>query len=377
MSYIAFIGYNESDFKNFKIGNKNVQICNKSEYPDPNMFLLRNSQNLGVKGEEYIKNLLTKLITNNKSFCDFELIDKHYIPHNGDFHLINTSKNIMFMIEVKNKNKISVKEDLEKFDKDIETVKQDYNNVIGLFLSVGCDKITNHNNIELNNETIYLSRDYVNIPCLELVITHYITLTDNKFNIKAKKEDITFLTQVIKQLETMKTAYDEEIKRINRVLVHNEKDTKYLTKTVKTISNQTETITQIIQLYETYKIEQENEANKEDNKEDNNLNNYDSNDLEDLPEIIAEPVKDITEADDFEFLNCKPLDAMSCINTTKNNNDYKTGLFIQLKKDKITAPSSLTKKQLTKHYPKYLKYIASTNIKTIVKDYRIYLNNNK
>lgn len=343
MTYIAFIGYNESEFDNFKIGNKSVQICRKEDYPDPSDYILRQSQKLGVDGEKYIYDILTK-INKDKMFKDFQIIESHNTPHSGDYLFIDKKNNICFMIECKNKNVISVKEDLNKFDTDIINVKETYKcNVIGVFLQIANNVITSHKSIELNEYTVYLTRDYINKSCLEIIFSNYMTINNNKD--KITQNDCDFVKEIIQYLENINNSNDNNIKRIVKVISHNQRDITNLSKTLEDFNHQKEIIMKITDLYNQFITK-----------------NEDNDSLTDLKSLSS---------DDELFSSFKNNnDAKSCI-VTKNND--KEQLF-KLLKQKGKTPSKLRKRSLVKKYNQFIFYINSNTIDKIQKDYKQYLN---
>lgn len=362
MTYIAFIGYNESDFNNFKIGNKTIQFCRKEDYPDPSDYLIRNAQKIGIDGERCIENMLNK-IKKNKMFNDFELYDTHATPHSGDYLFINKKNNICFMIECKNKLIISAKEDLVKFDNDIDTVRKTYKcNVIGVFLQLGSNSITNHKCIELNQSTVYLTKDYINKTCLEIIFNNYITINDNKTNIT--NNDCSFIETIINHLENIESNNDIKIKRIQKVIIHNNNDILSLSKVINEVNAENETIKNIISLYHQYLDKQKEEQEKA------TINDNDSVDSLESIQNIENNNDDIDDIFDFPTNN---IDSKSCIVTNKNKGE---SLFKQLKTDN-KKPSGLKKGDLQKHYSKYLYYINSNTIENIRYEYKKYLSQTK
>ena len=342
MTYIAFIGYSESEFKDFKIGKQSVTICKKEDYPDPSDFILKHSQKLGVEGETCVENIMNKVMKNTL-FKDFELIPTHHVPHEGDYLFMNKLLNICFLLECKNKQTISQKEDLQKFENDIKNVSSKYKTkTIGVFLQLGNNKITNHESIELNPNTIYLTKDYINRSCLEVLFSHYIRMSTKDENISS---DLSFVKQSIEQLREMTKKNIHEMKVLNKVISRSERSIESLKRVIIDINSKNECIEKIITMYE------ESEKAKEI------LDNEDSlASLESIDDVFNLPVNN---------------DAQSCLNTKKTNDKDKTELFKQLVKD-TNRPTTLTKKWLTKQYPKYVYYISHTNLDTIRKEFKIY-----
>lgn len=389
MSYIAFVGYSEQDFKNFKIGNKSVQICNKSEYPDPTDYILQNSNKLGATGESCVENILTKL-NKNERFKNFSLINSSKQPHCGDLLFINQVINICFMIECKNKKHISYKEDLNKFDSDINNVAKLYKcKVIGVFLQLYNDKITNHDNIELNDNTIYLTKSYINLSCLELLFIHYIKMnTIETYNIN--KNDNEFIKLIINDLKAIKDIQNKEATKLYKVINHNERDINMLKDSLNCINSEIDLINAIINKYNNYSINnsrandseefeyeedesepeetrnnkttkitaKETKDNKKETKQKLNKNYEDENDIINDDDIFA----------DIGVLDSKK-EAQSCY---MNNKIMQSNLFKQMKEHKIT-PSNITKKDLLIRYPKYESIIRNTTISKMQNDYKAFL----
>ena len=389
MTYIAFIGYNEQDFKNFKIGNKAVQICNKSDYPDPNDYIFRQSTQLGIKGEDSIENILNKL-NKDERFKGFEVINVSKEPHCGDLLFINQNINICFMIECKNKKSINVKEDLNKFDNDIINVNKLYKcNTIGVFLQVGSNKITNHDNIELNDKTIYLTRNYINSACLSVLFAHYIKMNSIENN-KITSYDSSFMEIVINDLENMKRLQTEETNRITKIIHHNERDIKHLNYLSETINSQTEIINKIIDKYNKHKIyqndnddsenfysdnyeEDEEEDEEEEQKETKKQKHKKENEQKhkkDNKELLSKKQKETKDNDIFDFdTNNIKSEAQSCFD---RNRILKNKLFSVMYKSNI-APSKIGKRDLLTRFPEYGNIIRNSTVDKLVNDYKIFL----
>ena len=352
MTYIAFVGYSEADFKDFKIGNHSVSICRKEDFPDPSDYILRNAQKLGADGEKCIENIITKIIK-NPSFKDFELITTHHIPHSGDYLLMSNKRGICFMLECKNKQNITYTEDLQKFITDIDNVKKVYNmKTIGVFLQIGSNKITNHESIELNDNTIYLARDYIHKSCLEIIFTHYCKLISD--NIKMNG-DLSFMEQCIQDLENIETNNKKQAEVLTKVIARCEHNIRSISRVIENIGVQNDVIEKMITLYNESK-------NKQDNASIDSVNS-----LESLGEITATEVRDI-----FDF--GKNDDAKSCI--VKNTKQDGNKLFSLMKADNILT-SNISKKMLTKKYPEYVAYIANKKVDEIKKAYKDYCKANK
>lgn len=343
MSYIAFIGYNETDFKDFKIGNKKVSICRKSEYLNPNDFLLRQSQKLGVEGEEIIKNILEEILE-EEGFDKYKLIDSHATPHHGDFLMISKQDNIAFMFEVKNKKKISTMEDLNKFTSDIENVRSTYNVMTyGLFLSINSDKITNHKSLEINNDTVYLTRDYISKSTLEIILNQF--MKRNKEQVKNKLDSNE---RVFNYLDILTESYNKQLKYTTRLLRHAKEDTALIQATYDNLQQNLETINNIKNSFKPVEEEEQTTINSLDNNE---------TELED-------------DDDDFLFSNnrAKNFDAKSCVVKRNKEED----LFNLMNKDNFKL-SKITKKELINRYPSYTSYVNLNNIKDIKEKYKKFI----
>ena len=351
MTYIAFVGYSEADFKDFKIGNHSVSICRKEDYPDPSDYILRHAQKLGTDGEKCVENIIMKVIK-NPIFKSFELLPTHHIPHSGDYLFMSKQVGICFMLECKNKQNISHSEDLQKFLTDIENVHKLYNlKTIGVFLQLGSNKITSHDSIELNDNTVYLSKDYVNKSCLEIIFTHYSKLVKRE---TFKFEDIPFIQKCIHDLESIRENNKKELETLAKVVSRSEHIIRSLSRTMTNLNTQNELLDKIIDAYNNYSIQIED------------IDSLDSLDSMDRKPTQEEP----EEVDDvFDFI--RNDDAQSCIVGKKPDNADKNKLFAELSKLNM-SPSSLTKKELTKKFPQHVIYINRTKLDDIRKEYRMY-----
>ena len=90
--------------------------------------------------------------------------------HLADIHSIDYNNNIKYIIEIKLKQQIT-KEDVNKFDRDLENAKHSETSlkIIGLFISLNSDKIPSIGSMKIFSDKIYLTRDYFSENSLDLI----------------------------------------------------------------------------------------------------------------------------------------------------------------------------------------------------------------
>lgn len=90
--------------------------------------------------------------------------------HLADIHSIDYNNNIKYIIEIKLKQQIT-KEDVNKFDRDLENAKHSETSlkIIGLFISLNSDKIPSIGSMKIFSDKIYLTRNYFSENSLNLI----------------------------------------------------------------------------------------------------------------------------------------------------------------------------------------------------------------
>ena len=90
--------------------------------------------------------------------------------HLADIHSIDYNNNIKYIIEIKLKQQIT-KEDVNKFDRDLENAKHSETSlkIIGLFISLNSDKIPSIGSMKIFSDKIYLTRNYFSENSLDLI----------------------------------------------------------------------------------------------------------------------------------------------------------------------------------------------------------------
>ena len=111
---------------------------------------------LGRIGENKVMNDMLRL------FPSYEIIDTNKQPHSGDIHVINHNDKIMFMIEVKNKQVLTV-EDITKYNDDLNNMCKLYSTfvVYGIFISLVSNNIPMIGGVQMDGKSFYLTQSYI------------------------------------------------------------------------------------------------------------------------------------------------------------------------------------------------------------------------
>ena len=94
--------------------------------------------------------------------------------HVSDIHVRDYTYNIRYIVEVKNKKHIT-KDDLTKFDNDMQTLHDESLKTVGLFISINSDTIPSIGFMNISKNKVYLTKEFINHQCLNLIF-EYITL---------------------------------------------------------------------------------------------------------------------------------------------------------------------------------------------------------
>ena len=132
------------------------------------------SKEKGVLGEEAVCSLIRKI--NPK--LDVILVSS--TGHLADIHVIDYKNNIKYIVEVKYKQ-IITRDDVVKFEKDVESMKKlDNNKIVGLFLSINSDNIISIGNYYIDFDMIYLTSKFINERTLSMIFD--IIALENKLS---------------------------------------------------------------------------------------------------------------------------------------------------------------------------------------------------
>lgn len=124
------------------------------------------SRNLGTEGEAEVYNRLVNL------FPKLEVKMVSEVAHVADIHIVDEIRNITFIVEVKNKTRLTA-EDIDKFKRDlVDMTKASTNRVIGLFISLICP-IPRLGLVNIGTDSCYLAKEYTSDTCIDLVVRTY------------------------------------------------------------------------------------------------------------------------------------------------------------------------------------------------------------
>ena len=128
----------------------------------------------GAYGEDEVISLITKIRPK------FEVIKVSSTGHVADIHAKDYSIEppITYVIEVKNKTKISY-EDVLKYKRDVKGMS-DIENVVGIFISLETEGIPSIGEYLISPSSIYLSKNYVNEECLNIIFEYAVIYYSNR-----------------------------------------------------------------------------------------------------------------------------------------------------------------------------------------------------
>ena len=127
-----------------------------------------NSQQLGVVGEHTIYDRLTKLFPK----LIVESTGKN--AHVADIHMTDEKYNIKYVFEIKNKTTLTA-DDLNKFERDLLTMKNDGYRIVGIFISLKCN-IPKYGSCNIQRDKCYLSEEFTSDENIKLLIEMYKTI---------------------------------------------------------------------------------------------------------------------------------------------------------------------------------------------------------
>ena len=147
----------------------------------------------GVIGENYIIEML------NKVCPDGEISKVSGTGHVGDIHVKLNEK--LFVLEVKFKDRIST-EDVNKFKSDMGTFDS---NTVGIFMSLISQNIPTVGSIGIENNILYIGKDYVTKECLELIFKYLSGIQINSR--KCENVKYEFDPNTLSLIMALKTEY--------------------------------------------------------------------------------------------------------------------------------------------------------------------------
>ena len=131
------------------------------------------SYSLGRIGENIVLNTLKTI---NPSVYDVNMVSS--TGHVGDIHVTDKNNMIKYLIEVKEKGVIT-KDDLTKFDKDIEQLKNTngllYKRIIGIFISLESNVIPSIGRYKITADKIYLSKEMFSKDSMVIIFSMFET----------------------------------------------------------------------------------------------------------------------------------------------------------------------------------------------------------
>ncbi len=137
--------------------------------------------------------------------------------HSGDILVLDKQYGLLFNVEVKNKQEIT-KEDLTKFESDLENIKRQYKKyvVVGLFISLYTNSINSTlKSLTITYEKTYITRNCFTVEFLRMYIENIrqqtkintqITISDSDKkileDIKSNFDEVKFLIDQCAEMET-------------------------------------------------------------------------------------------------------------------------------------------------------------------------------
>lgn len=176
---------NEFNKHEEKLNNLCSEIKNKIDNWDP--LRTKSSHDNGESGEELIYNMLNEILRDQ---MDVERVGE--INHIGDIHVRDNLTKTLYVIECKNYKSTVQKDQIKKFKNDMENIRthnnyQEFNTIVGIFLSIGSGGITGGKLIDVDEDgDIYLTKDFINRSTLELLIKSFQKYFLNKLNLTGK-----------------------------------------------------------------------------------------------------------------------------------------------------------------------------------------------
>lgn len=196
--------------------------------------LPQSSYQKGEIGEHYVYELLQRI----KPSFETTMVSK--TGHMCDIHSIDHANNITYIFEIKLKQTITM-EDINKFTKDINTLKTSTtNSIFGIFLSLNSERIVTVGKMGINDNLIYLSKDYITSNVLEIIF-EMVPLYRNIIQSRPKIEPIeefTIPANIITIIVQLRAQY-ENVKREREIYdalkTNSEENLNYIQELINTI----------------------------------------------------------------------------------------------------------------------------------------------
>ena len=209
----------------------------------------KDSLNVTVKGAAYEQEVTQQFESLGIDTLSIEHVST--TNHVCDIHVIDTNNDILYAVECKNYTSTVGRDQLKKFESDLENLRTIHTNktVIGLFLSKQT-RIVEHGMFDIDSDgNVYLAGDY-NTPNMWRALIMYFGKLKNKNRLinqpnADNEEHIRVLTSVyyaMKDIEPLSNIITTNITRVNDIL----KDLQIMATKIKPLS---ELIDQYDKLY--------------------------------------------------------------------------------------------------------------------------------
>ena len=168
--------------------NENEKESLRISLQDSTSPIISTPHELGIIGETKIATMIERL----KPKFDVTIVSAQ--GHVADIHVIDVENAIRYVIEVKNKQKIT-SEDLTKFDSDIQNMNKDVSlKNIGMFISTQTHTIIGVGAFGITSNKIYITQKYITDECFNLIFD-YAPLIESTKSISAgvDKEKTEFI----------------------------------------------------------------------------------------------------------------------------------------------------------------------------------------
>ncbi len=163
------------------------------------------SQRIGEYGEDYICDMINSI--NNK----YETIKVSSTGHMADIHIHDHKHKISYITEVKLKKTI-IKEDVDKFYKDVKLYKSKTTNgykIIGLFLSIDSQNIPSIGDIYIDNQHVFLTQKYITPETLNMLFKYFVSFMKIKENKQYEEVKYTFSQSIINTIIDLRKEYEK------------------------------------------------------------------------------------------------------------------------------------------------------------------------
>ena len=168
-----------------------------STFEESDFEPVKTSKQLGIDGELQIYQLLQKL------FPKFVVEQKGNVAHSADIHMTDDKHKIRYVFEVKNKTALTG-EDINKFERDLDTLRCDKYRIIGIFISIRSN-IPIYGECNIQSDRCYLSSSYCTEENIKLIVEVYDRLL--KPLPKAEKVEYIIPENIKQLLMQLKSEY--------------------------------------------------------------------------------------------------------------------------------------------------------------------------